>query len=328
MKMVKSLLLGSAAGLVAMAGAQAADLPVKAKPVQYVKICSLYGAGFYYIPGTDMCLKIGGYVRQQVGYGLNGSLTNGANVNNVDTRATNNYVLRSRGYITADARNQTEYGTVRSYIAVGVSTAIAPAVSTAADVGANGFNANRAFIQFAGFTFGLTQSFYDYYSGPATSFFGGRPGPQPKIVGRLRAAKKTPSVTEIVTLVGALQSAVARAGGTGVLVCVDELGKFLEYQARHRDAGDIFLLQSLAEHAMRASEAPLYLVTLLHQSFELYAQGMGEQLKNEWKKVQGRFESIPFVESTEQTIRVVAAAINQEFDGVMRDHVAVQARGA
>src|SRR6185437_3910931 len=52
MKMVKSLLLGTAAGLVAIAGAQAADLPVKAKPVQYVKICSLYGAGFYYIPGT------------------------------------------------------------------------------------------------------------------------------------------------------------------------------------------------------------------------------------------------------------------------------------
>ena len=49
MKMVKSLLLGTAAGLVAMTGAQAADLPVKAKPVQYVKICSLYGAGFYYI---------------------------------------------------------------------------------------------------------------------------------------------------------------------------------------------------------------------------------------------------------------------------------------
>ena len=64
MKMVKSLLLGTAAGLVAMSGAQAADLPVKAKPVQYVKICSLYGsAGFYYIPGTDTCIKIGGFVR-------------------------------------------------------------------------------------------------------------------------------------------------------------------------------------------------------------------------------------------------------------------------
>ena len=78
MKMVKSLLLGSAAGLVAVAGAQAADLPVKAKPVQYVKICSLYGVGFYYIPGTDMCLKIGGWVRAEYAWGANGSIGTGA----------------------------------------------------------------------------------------------------------------------------------------------------------------------------------------------------------------------------------------------------------
>ena len=68
MKMVKSLLLGTAAGLVAVAGAQAADMPVKAAPVQYVKICSLYGDGFYYIPGTDTCLKMGGYLRVQAEY--------------------------------------------------------------------------------------------------------------------------------------------------------------------------------------------------------------------------------------------------------------------
>ncbi|HKB90022.1 MAG TPA: porin, partial [Opitutaceae bacterium] len=63
MKMVKSLILGSAAGLIAMSGAQAADLPVKAKAVEYVKVCSLYGAGFWYIPGTDTCIRIGGAVR-------------------------------------------------------------------------------------------------------------------------------------------------------------------------------------------------------------------------------------------------------------------------
>ena len=66
MKMVKSLILGSAAGLVAMSGAQAADLPVKAKAVEYVRICSLYGAGFYYIPGTDTCIKLSGYLRTDV----------------------------------------------------------------------------------------------------------------------------------------------------------------------------------------------------------------------------------------------------------------------
>ena len=72
MKMVKSLILGSAAGLVAMSGAQAADLPVKAKAVEYVRICSLYGAGFFYIPGTDTCIKLGGYLRVDTTF--NGSI--------------------------------------------------------------------------------------------------------------------------------------------------------------------------------------------------------------------------------------------------------------
>ena len=72
MKMVKSLLLGSAAGLAAVTGAQAADMPVKARPVEYVRICSLYGEGFFYIPGTDTCLKLGGYLRVQAEYGAGG----------------------------------------------------------------------------------------------------------------------------------------------------------------------------------------------------------------------------------------------------------------
>jgi hypothetical protein len=170
MKMVKSLLLGTAAGLVALSGAQAADLPVKAKPVQYVKICSLYGAGFYYIPGTDMCLKMGGWVRFETGYGDNGNITSGQMSANVNNRNTSNWAWRARGYITADARNQTEYGTVRSYIAIGINTN-----SVGFDEQANQFSANRAFIQLAGFTFGISQSFYDFYSVPATAFWGSYP---------------------------------------------------------------------------------------------------------------------------------------------------------
>jgi hypothetical protein len=169
MKMVKSLLLGSAAGLVAVAGAQAADLPVKAKPVQYVKICTLYGVGFYYIPGTDMCLKIGGWVRAEYGWGMNGSSTQtyGATPY-LNNRSTNNSWWRIRGYITADARNQTEYGTVRSYIAVGISTDEQGPALAEQQV----FNANRAFVQWAGFTFGRAASYYDFFAGAAVSYFG------------------------------------------------------------------------------------------------------------------------------------------------------------
>ena len=170
MKMVKSLLLGTAAGFVAIAGAQAADLPVKAKPVQYVKICSLYGAGFYYIPGTDMCLKIGGWVRGEYAYGDNGNMAWGWANGNVNNRSTNNSTFRARGYITADARNQTEYGTVRSYIAVGLNTN-----DVGLNTAANQFSANRAFIQMAGFTFGVAQSFFDFYSVPTSSYWGAFP---------------------------------------------------------------------------------------------------------------------------------------------------------
>ena len=167
MKMVKSLLLSSAAGLVAVAGAQAADLPVKAAPVQYVKICSLYGVGFYYIPGTDMCLKIGGYVRFETAWNTNGSSTRtqGGDLNN---RFSNELWYRVRGYITADARNQTEYGTVRGYLAVGILT------DTSFDPPQT-FNANRAFIQWAGFTFGRAQSFFDFFSQAAVGYLGFTP---------------------------------------------------------------------------------------------------------------------------------------------------------
>jgi porin-like protein len=168
MKMVKSLLLGTAAGLVAVAGAQAADMPVKAAPVQYVKICTLYGDGFYYIPGTDICLKIGGYVRGEVFYntGTSGTNLGFAGVSGYKDRFDgSDFLLRTRAYAWFDSRQQTEYGTLRSYLQIGVNYDSPLDTSTR-------FSANRAFIQFAGFTIGTAQSFYDFYSSPASSYFG------------------------------------------------------------------------------------------------------------------------------------------------------------
>src|SRR6201993_1333262 len=112
MKMVKSLILGSAAGLVAMSGAQAADLPVKAKAVEYVRICSAYGAGFFYIPGTDTCIKLGGYMRADVTF--NGGAAHGQPAWNGDAGQQNRYhnyfVDRSRMLLSIDTRTGTEYG--------------------------------------------------------------------------------------------------------------------------------------------------------------------------------------------------------------------------
>src|SRR5215471_924347 len=119
-----------------------------------------------------MCIKIGGWVRAEYGWGQNGNFAWGWANANVNNRTTNNSDFRARGYITADARNQTEYGTVRGYIAVGLSE-----TEHGGDVNASpSFSANRAFIQWAGFTFGRAQSFFDFYSNPATSYWGAFPG--------------------------------------------------------------------------------------------------------------------------------------------------------
>ena len=74
---------------------------------------------------------------------------------------------RARGYITADARNQTAYGTVRAYTAVGIQHQRRWPQHAQQTV-----QAYRAFIQWAGFTFGQAQSFFDFYSMPATSYWG------------------------------------------------------------------------------------------------------------------------------------------------------------
>src|SRR5256885_4554061 len=111
MAMGKRFLLGSAAGLVAVAAAEAADLPVKAKPVEYVKICSLYGEGFYYIPGTDICLKIGGYVQADYGWNRAGRgqphYTGG---NGGQDRSVRPDSARHRAHFNFDSRSHTPYG--------------------------------------------------------------------------------------------------------------------------------------------------------------------------------------------------------------------------
>jgi hypothetical protein len=163
MSKIKSLILGSAAGLVAIAGAQAADLPVKAKAVQYVKICSLYGAGFYYIPGTETCIKLGGYA--QFDAGIHGGFfdnpyfstgaTTGSPAQGFNSRDQDAFQTRTRFAFQVDARTATEYGVVRAYSDVKEQWT----TNTDGIAGGN-FETDNVFVQFAGFTFGKAASAY------------------------------------------------------------------------------------------------------------------------------------------------------------------------
>jgi len=174
MKTIKSLVLGSAAGLLAMGGAQAADLPVKAKAVEYVKVCSLYGAGFFYIPGTDTCIKLGGYLRVDTTF--NGGIYDApywSGDNGQQNRYRNYFNGRSRMALTVDTRTATEYGVVRTFgqgdfqftqfgtaNPNGLATNLGPNANLL-DTPSGGYVAvEMVFIQFAGFTFGKSASAY------------------------------------------------------------------------------------------------------------------------------------------------------------------------
>jgi hypothetical protein len=191
MKMVKSLILGSAAGVLAMSGAQAADLPVKAKAVEYVRICSLYGAGFWYIPGTDTCMKIGGYLRVDTTF--NGGIYNSPAWSGdigQHNRYANYFAARSRMALTVDTRTATEYGVVRTFGQAdfqfstlgnntfnpnSINQSLPVASSNLLDTPGGGYVAvEYAFIQFAGFTFGKSSSAFatpwNGYPGNNSSF--------------------------------------------------------------------------------------------------------------------------------------------------------------
>jgi hypothetical protein len=177
MNSIKAIILGSAASLLAIGAAQAADLPVKAKAVEYVKICSAYGAGFWYIPNTDTCIKIGGYLRADVTF--NGSL-HGQPAWSGDLGQQNRYhdyfVDRSRMALTFDTRTATEYGVVRTFLqgnfqfgTLGSNTVNPNTVNMVAPIGSSnlldtpggGYVATEyIFVQFAGFTFGKSASAY------------------------------------------------------------------------------------------------------------------------------------------------------------------------
>ena len=191
MKMIKGLLFGSAAALVASSGAMAADLPLKAKAVEYVKVCTLYGPGFYYIPGTDTCIKLGGYLRVDVLANTNSDASgNLSGAGGAQNRFTNGYTWRSREDLNVDTRTSTEYGVVRTYFdavfnwtsdtygagAAAGSTVYSPIGTNAApNNGSSGTVANGtvgvyyAFIQFAGFTIGKAVS---QFSAPWTNYPG------------------------------------------------------------------------------------------------------------------------------------------------------------
>lgn len=176
------LLSGSVAALIAAPAAFAADAVVVAEPeaMEYVRVCDTYGVGFYYIPGTETCLKISGYIRMDVGaeaFGLTDVIDKKDQAEDDPLPwerddLNNTYDVRARFQLRADARSETELGTLRAYAAINFQYDTFTTPDFTGFNYDNGFtdtgdymSIEHAYVELAGFRVGKTDSLFSTFTG-------------------------------------------------------------------------------------------------------------------------------------------------------------------
>ena len=158
---IKSLLLGSAAALVAVSGARAADAIIAAEPepVEYVRVCDAFGTGYFYIPGTETCLRIHGYLRYDIGVGDLFAVTSAT--------GDETYFKRARFSFRTSTASETELGTLRTYTELRFQRDTNDTV--AGYTNDNEFSVNFAWIQLGGLRVGKDESLFTTFTGYAGS---------------------------------------------------------------------------------------------------------------------------------------------------------------
>ncbi len=152
---VKSVATGVATLLLA-SSAFAADLPGAPGAVDYVRVCDAYGMGYFYVPGTETCLRLSGRVRADTYvWGNDKGYADGSGWG---TRTTNGLSTEARGYLYMDARTNTEFGELRTYTEMYTTIA-------SGDSGSQEVTLENAYVQFGGLTAGRGQSMYDFFTG-------------------------------------------------------------------------------------------------------------------------------------------------------------------
>ncbi|TIS59518.1 MAG: porin [Mesorhizobium sp.] len=174
---IKSLLLGSAAALIAVSGARAADAVTVAEPepAEYVKICDVYGSGYFYIPGTETCLRIGGYVRYDIGVGDVGSFDGARSFDHEDGDSQDTFYKNARFTLKTWTGQETELGTLKTYTETRFNFGNRNgygAFSTDGDpignpAGNKNVSLNFAWIQLGGLRVGKDESAFDTFIGYA-----------------------------------------------------------------------------------------------------------------------------------------------------------------
>jgi hypothetical protein len=174
MTLMKSVLLGSAASLMVVASAQAADLPTKkgAPAAEYVKVCKVGSIAGWIVPGTDTCLKLSGFVTARYAYGETHNvygITGFTTLTRlVSARQQDAYGTWTRGRLTVDAASNTAYGPLVAHMDLEAAFAGGYGMGSSSEgtphvgVGNGGFQVDKAWITWAGITAGKVESFFDF----------------------------------------------------------------------------------------------------------------------------------------------------------------------
>jgi hypothetical protein len=132
-------------------------------------------------------------------------------------------------------------------------------------------------------------------------------------IARLVSKAEPVAENRLVAIIEETSSKIVDSGkAQGIVIILDEVGKFLEYAALHPDRQDIYLLQRLAESAQRSGKNPILLICFLHQGFNAYASDLSVTSQREWEKIAGRLEEIVFEQPLDQIAAVVASALNTQ----------------
>jgi hypothetical protein len=120
---------------------------------------------------------------------------------------------------------------------------------------------------------------------------------------------------QVVELIEKVNRKIIQNGkGSGMLLILDEVGKFLEFAAQNPDEQDVYFLQQLGDVAARSGGEPVVVVCLLHQGFNAYAEQLAPTSQREWEKIAGRFEEIVFRQPLDQIALLIASALDVDED--------------
>lgn len=148
---------------------------------------------------------------------------------------------------------------------------------------------------------------------------------KPKIIVEIETllnAYIEPTEEQIISYIEKFNEQIISDGKSkGILLIIDELGKFLEYASIHPTRQDVYLLQRIAETASRSRARPFFVVCILHQGFSAYADHLDQSAQREWEKVAGRFEEIVFNHPVEQIGNIIASALKVQVDKIPTKHL-------